>query len=164
WRAVRDLRLEALQDPAAGMAFLDSYDSAAANSDEFWRNRTTGAATGDSVAQFVAEEDEWVGSVTVLRRGTPGVDQHGHVVGVYLRPSHRGQGLIDALLQTAADWTRSIGGTRLTLDVHVDNARAQAAYRRAGFTPTGKRMSTTLGEELEMTRPLASSDAKGGGR
>lgn len=169
WRGVRDLRLEALRDPAAAMAFLDTYEHAAGNPETFWRDRAAGAATGDSAAQFIAEDGEWVGTVTVLRREGQGAEDeaghgvHGHVVGVYVRPSHRGQGLIEELLDAAAEWVRGIGGRALTLDVHVDNHRAQGAYRRAGFSPTGKRTTAQIGEEIEMARSLVLGETRPSG-
>ncbi|MEV4774834.1 GNAT family N-acetyltransferase [Microbacterium sp. LWH12-1.2] len=163
WEKVRDLRLDAVRDPAAAIAFLHSYTAEAAHPDEFWQERTAGNAAGDSVAQFVAEaEGEWIGTVTVLRWRPGATDHHaravlearGDVVGVYVRPGHRGAGTVDALLDAAAEWVRAFGDPALTLDVHVDNARAQGAYRRAGFVDTGLRFTGVIGPELEMRRAL----------
>ena len=63
--------------------------------------------------------------------------------------------LFDGLAEHAA----AAGGTRLVLEVHEDNGRAQAAYRRLGFAGTGGRQPYPLGEgdELEMARPLPGS-------
>lgn len=167
WREVRDLRLQALADAAAPVAFLDTLDDAAARPDEFWQGRTSRAADTDASAQFVAlDGGEWVGSVSVVRRAAGETDHHGRrlehprsdVVGVYVRPSHRGQGVIDALLAAASVWARSLGDTTLTLDVHADNERASIAYRRAGFAPTGFRFTGPIGPEIEMARSLVDSD------
>lgn len=49
---------------------------------------------------------------------------------------------------------RGLGGNSLALDVHVENVRAQAAYRRAGFADTGLRFTGSIGAEMEMARPL----------
>ncbi len=65
-------------------------------------------------------------------------DRRAFVVGVYVRPAARGTGAIDALLAAAAEWAAAQGLDRLDLDVHRDNHRAQGAYRRAGFEPTGE--------------------------
>ncbi|MDQ0645495.1 GNAT family N-acetyltransferase [Microbacterium murale] len=163
WEQVRDLRLDAVRDQAAAIAFLHSYEEESAHDDEFWQQRTEGAASGDAVAQFIAEADgEWNGTLSVLRRVAGSTDHHGRtvtaprgdVVGVYVRPEHRGVGMIDALFDTAAQWADSLGDSRLTLDVHADNARAQAAYRRIGFVDTGVRFTASIGPELEMTRPI----------
>lgn len=163
WSAVRALRLEALRDPAADVAFLETWENASLQPDEFWQERASNSASGDAAAQFIAEDGEgWVGSVTVLRAAAGSIDYHGevlaesrsNVVGVYVRPSHRGDGLIDQLLDAAASWSASHGDTRLHLGVHVDNARAQRAYQRSGFLPTGVTMTTSIGDEIEMAREL----------
>lgn len=163
WTRVRDLRLDAVRDPAAPIAFLHTYEEESAHDDAFWRARASGAAAGDSVAQFVAEEHgEWIGTLTVLRWKEGAEDHHGRtvdaprgdVVGVFIRQEARGRGVVDALFDAAARWARAIGDDRLVLDVHADNQRAQAAYRRAGFTPTGLEFTGSIGPEIEMSRPL----------
>lgn len=161
WERVRALRIAAVSDPAAAIAFLSTLDEELAHDDGFWRTRAANAAEGDEAAQFVAEiGDEWAGSATVLVRATGTTDHTGRtvyvsradVVGVFVREGHRGGGVIDALLDAAAEWTAGLGFTRLTLDVHADNARAQAAYRRCGFVPTGVTFTGPIGPELEMVR------------
>ena len=156
---LRALRLEALQDPAAGIAFLETYDEAVARSQDFWDARATGAALSGSAAQFVAETGSgWVGTVTILIPEPLAPDYFGRVredgtalaVAVYVSPSHRGLGVVDALMAAGSEWARHQGCDRLLLDVHQDNARAQAAYRRLGFTPTGGTIDGHNGRELEM--------------
>jgi RimJ/RimL family protein N-acetyltransferase len=163
WRAVRALRLESTSDPDAGIAFLEIPEQVAARSDDFWRERTQTAATSETAAQFVAViDDVWVGSLSVLIRATGQKDHAGRfvddrravVVGVYVNPAHRGSGAVDALLAAAADWAASLGLDRIFLDVHRDNHRAQGAYRRAGFAPTGETFSSSIGPEIVMARPL----------
>jgi ribosomal protein S18 acetylase RimI-like enzyme len=163
WRLVRDLRLEATADPDAAMAFLDSHADTVAHSDEFWRERTQTAALSETVAQFVAEaQDTPIGSVSVLIKATGQADHLGRlvddrrafVVGVFVRPEHRGSGAIDSLLVAAGDWAAAQGLRRLVLDVHRDNLRAQGAYRRAGFQPTGETLTGPIGPEIVMARPL----------
>ncbi|WP_102192152.1 GNAT family N-acetyltransferase [Microbacterium aurantiacum] len=163
WARVRDLRLDAVRDPDAAIAFLRSFETEAAHPDEFWQQRAALGSAGDAVAQFIAEAaGEWIGTVTVIRWELGASDHHdrevteprGDVVGVYVRPGQRGAGIVDALLNAAADWASTLGDGALTLDVHVDNARAQAAYRRAGFVDTGLRFTGAIGPELEMRRAL----------
>lgn len=162
--AVRDLRLEAVQDPAAPFAFLHSYEEESVRPDSFWADRARNAASGDRAAQFVAEQGgEWIGTVTVLRRALGDTDPHGRpvreprgdVVGVYVRSDRRGAGVIDALLEAAGAWSAEQGDVELLLEVHADNARAQRAYRRSGFAETGLRFTGSIGAELEMVRRLA---------
>lgn len=160
---VRSIRLEALGDPAAGIAFLETRAEADARPESFWQERAAGAALSESTAQFVAEAGrDWVGTLTVLRPHPGSRDYFGRparrgralVVAVYVRPSHRGRGTLEALVDAAADWTRDAGGRELQLDVHADNARAQRAYTRLGFAPTGHTSVGPNGVELEMIRAL----------
>lgn len=160
---VRELRLRAVSDPVASIAFLTSYEEEQDRDPAFWDERAAGSATGSAAAMFVAEDgDAWVGSVTVLVRRVGDVDHTGRrlgagradVVGVYVAPEARGSGAIDALLDAAAHWSAGQGFETLSLDVHVDNARAQAVYRRAGFAPTGETFTGPIGAELAMSRSL----------
>lgn len=163
WEAVRTLRLEATSDPDAAMAFLETPAQVQARPEQFWRDRAGLAAASETTAQFVAEAgDAWVGSLSVIIRATGQTDHLGRfvddrradVVGVYVNPAHRGSGAVDLLLAAAAEWAASQGLKRLSLDVHRDNRRAQAAYRRCGFVPTGQTFTSTIGPELVMARPL----------
>lgn len=76
WQQLRDTRLDALLDPVAAVAFLETHEQAVAKPDEFWRDRTTRAATDPHVAQFVAQAEDgtWLGSMTgvVERSGGTG--------------------------------------------------------------------------------------------
>ncbi|KOV57922.1 acetyltransferase [Streptomyces sp. MMG1121] len=149
WPLVKQLRLDALRDPVAHLAFLESYDEAASRSDAFWQDRAIGSGEGSSAArQFIAEASDgsWAGTLTVLieeagtkdwKEGTVERRQ-GHVVGVYVRPGHRGNGLIKALLDAGVTWAWERDAQRVRLYVHEENARAQGAYRKAGFVPSGE--------------------------
>ncbi|WP_030750655.1 GNAT family N-acetyltransferase [Streptomyces griseus] len=171
WERVRELRLAALQDPVAELAFVESYEEAAARPDAFWRERAEGGSEdrGSRVRQFVAEAPDgtWVGTVTVFVElpedgkslfGDEVTVPQADVVGVYVRPGARGTGLVDALLRTALGWCWSLeaGVERARLYVHEDNARAAAAYRRFGFAPTGGRADTVgSGEQRDLEFVLA---------
>ncbi|MFF8804771.1 GNAT family N-acetyltransferase [Streptomyces omiyaensis] len=171
WERVRELRLAALRDPVAPLAFVESYEEAEARPDSFWRERAEGASQdrGSRIRQFVAEGPDggWAGTVTVFvelpEDGTslfgdavtvPQVD----VVGVYVRPGARGSGLVDALLRTVLEWAWGLdaGIERARLYVHEENARAAAAYRRFGFVATGGRADTVgSGEPHDLEYVLA---------
>jgi GNAT superfamily N-acetyltransferase len=164
WESVRGLRLEAVRDPDAAIAFLSTPAEELARDDAFWQERAAGGALGENSAQFIAADGRtWVGTATVLVREAASLDHLGRVVeraradvvGVYVSPAHRGTGLLARLLDAAAEWARAAGLDVLSLDVHADNARAQAAYRRAGFAPTGVTFTSVIGPELEMARPLS---------
>ncbi|MFI6385647.1 GNAT family N-acetyltransferase [Streptomyces sp. NPDC050658] len=156
WPAAKRLRLEALRDPAAPIAFLETYEQAAAQPDQFWKDRAAGSSEGGPNRQFVAEgpRGDWAGSVTVLVEepgtedftGRPIEHRQAHVVAVFVREEHRGGTVAPNLFRAAVAWAlaqRDI--TRVRLFVHVDNARAEAAYRRAGFERTA-----VVGDEYEM--------------
>ncbi|MFD3580066.1 GNAT family N-acetyltransferase [Streptomyces sp. NPDC058644] len=175
WPKVKELRLAALQDPSASIAFLETYEKAAAEPDSFWQGRAKGAADGDRVRQFVAEDRDgtWTGSVTVLIEepgsddvfGGPIEQRQAHVVGVFVRPEYRGSGVIDALFEAAVGWAWSVTDVaRVRLYVHEDNARAQSFYRRYGFVRSGvtapmKGDPSKIEHEMILTTPEARPDA-----
>ncbi|MFJ6349647.1 GNAT family N-acetyltransferase [Streptomyces sp. NPDC092046] len=156
WERTREIRLAALQDPAAAIAFLDTYEAAVERPDPFWQERAEGASDSGagSVRQFVAEapDGHWLGTVTVLverpsdevRFGEAALVDQTHIVGVYVRPEARGAGVIDALFRAAVEWSWTLPEPtveRVRLYVHEENARAAAFYRRFGFAPTGGKVS-----------------------
>ncbi|MFT4260113.1 GNAT family N-acetyltransferase [Microbacterium sp.] len=154
WREVKALRLRALADDAAPIAFLDTAENTAAQPDRFWQERAASASGDAPAAQLVAVTDagEWVGTVTVLPRHDHA--DAGLVVGVYVADGHRGTGIIDALFAAAAEWARERGLSALVLEVHVDNARAEAVYARNGFVRDGEVITEGFGREHVMRRPL----------
>jgi GNAT superfamily N-acetyltransferase len=170
WAEAREIRLAALQDPAAPLAFLEPYEQAVSRPDAFWQERTR-TATGEQAHQFIAEapDGHWVGTITVLverpdqdvRFGEPAKTDQTHVVGVYVRPEARGSGVIDALFRAGVAWSWALGGVpiqRVRLYVHERNARAAAFYRRFGFVPSGKTVAVPGDEsarevEYELLRP-----------
>jgi ribosomal protein S18 acetylase RimI-like enzyme len=77
-----------------------------------------------------------------------------HLVAVYVSPEHRGRGLLGRLVDEAIAWARGRDAGHARLFVHVNNPRAQAAYRRLGFALTGRGFTSDAGEELEMSRDL----------
>ncbi|MGY1754159.1 GNAT family N-acetyltransferase [Blastococcus sp. SYSU D01042] len=128
WREARALRLAALSDEAAAVAFLTTYAEAAGRSDEFWADQvarsSTDAGPDAPARQFVAlhADGTWVGSVVALADAaeTPSAS---NVVAVYLRPGHRGLGVLQRLLDEAAGWLRERG---------LGEAAARARRQRAG--------------------------------
>lgn len=168
WREIRALRLNALLDEAAPFAFIESHDESAAMPDSFWTERASGSSVDagpDARArQFVAvaEDGSWVGTLVVLVESAGDKDFEGkviaqtggHVVGVFVRPEHRGGGLIESLFGAGVEWARSRGLSQVRLYVHEENDRAQGAYRKCGFEATGVRVDGSLGREVEMARRL----------
>ncbi|AXK36947.1 GNAT family N-acetyltransferase [Streptomyces armeniacus] len=146
WRQLRELRLAALADPVASVAFTERYEVAAARPDSFWRQRAAQGRTGRTddgwpVTTFAAapvpadtDDARWAGMLTVVVQ-----DGTASVVGVYLRPEHRGSGLGGELFRAAEEWAWARDDVeRLQLHVHEQNHRARAFYERLGFVPTGE--------------------------
>lgn len=149
WRAAKELRLAALRDPVAHIAFLETYEEAVGRPDSFWQERVQRGAEGATGAQQIIAEGpdgEWVGGLVVLVEepgttdwtGSVVEQRQGLIVGVFMLPEHRGCGLTDVLFDAALEWAwRAAGVERVRLIVHQDNARAQRFYRRVGFVPSG---------------------------
>jgi len=163
WPLVRQLRLEALRDESAGIAFAETSAQESLETDQFWQERAATAARGDDAAQFVAIDDAaWWGTATVLAQKAGSHDRHGRtvrngravLVGVYVHPERRGTGLIGLLLEAAERWSHRRGFHELTLEVHRDNTRAQRAYRSGGFLPSGATFTGPAGPQLEMVLTL----------
>ncbi|MGW0300877.1 GNAT family N-acetyltransferase [Streptomyces anthocyanicus] len=149
WPAVKELRLRALRDPVADLAYLETYDEAAARPDSYWQERAARGAEGAAEAQQVVAVGPgglWLGTLTVLVEeagmtdwaGFPVERRQGHVVGVFVRPEWRGSGLTKALFDAGLEWGWANGVERMRLIVHPGNTRAQGAYRKAGFAPSGR--------------------------
>jgi RimJ/RimL family protein N-acetyltransferase len=160
WERVKELRLDALRDPVAHLAFLETYENAAARPDSFWQDRAVHSGAGSTTArQFVAEAPDgtWAGSVTLLVEeagtedwaGFPVELRQGHMVGVFVRPEHRGNGLVGALFDAGVEWAWEREAERVRLFVHKDNTRAQAAYRKIGFEPSGRVVAFSKNEAEE---------------
>lgn len=156
WPTLKALRMDMLRDPVADIAYLDTYELAVARPDGFWKERAQSSSEGGPNRQFVAETPggSLAGTVTVIVE-EPGTKdfaggvisaRQAHVVGVYVRPTHRGGPLTRDLFRAAITWAQAQDGvSRVRLFVHEDNARAQAFYRKAGFTQSG-----SVGDEHEM--------------
>ncbi|WP_069816667.1 GNAT family N-acetyltransferase [Streptomyces sp. TP-A0874] len=161
WPALRDLRLAALRDEAAPIAFLDTYENSVAQADSFWRGRATPIEQGGAATTLAAVDagGTWVGMLALLDETGGEPPAQVHVVSVYVRPEQRGTGLAEALLRRAVDWTwANTGAERIRLCVHEANVRARALYGRVGFTPTGETMvfppaPNEVEHELALERP-----------
>lgn len=159
WARLRELRLAALADPVAEVAFNEPYAKAAVQGEDYWRHRASQGDRGEPAETFVGKEPgpegRWAGMVTVLVEG-----ERAHVVGVYLRPEHRGTGLAAQLMRAAEQWAEGLRRTsvqRIVLNVHEHNPRAEALYRRLGYVRTGEWAADPKNPQLkqyEMERVL----------
>ncbi len=148
WPAAKELRLAALQDPIAHLAFLETYEAARVRPDSYWQERAARACEGAEGAQTIiaeAPDGRWVGTLTVLVEepgttdwaGYPVERKQGHIVAVFVRPEERGSGLTEVLFDAGLEWAWGRGAERVRLIVHEENGRAQRFYRRVGFVPSG---------------------------
>lgn len=145
WPAWRALRLEALQDTPIG--FVETLEAAQAKDEAAWRQRMA-----EVPCSLLAEVE---GRAVAMSSGFL-IDGAPFLGAVYLTPQWRGRGLLPRLVDAVALWARVYGDV-LHLEVHEDNSRARAAYRRLGFVETGQRQPYPLppgGQELEMTLRL----------
>ncbi|MFF4750849.1 GNAT family N-acetyltransferase [Streptomyces sp. NPDC002514] len=173
WATVRGLRLEALRDPVARLAFLETYEQAVGRPDVFWQERAARSAEeAGGARQFVAvaADGAWAGTLTVLMEEAGTTDwagelvdrRQGHVVGVFVRPQHRGRGLSEALFAVGVEWAWERGAERVRLFVHEDNGRARGAYRKAGFVPSGVTTEMAEGEGRELELVVERAGGRGG--
>ncbi|MEI7054340.1 GNAT family N-acetyltransferase [Nocardioides sp. CCNWLW239] len=172
WRSLRDLRLEALRDPIAHLAYLERFEDAVQRPDSYWREQAQTAASSTTVGKFVAanEHGDLGGTVTALVTAPGEPDYIGEtsphlraaVVGVYVRPSLRGGRVLSAILSEAEVWLRDLGVQQVRLHVNEHNLRARGAYRKCGYVDTGVRVEMVDGINHEMVRDLRSGHGGGG--
>ncbi len=168
WQLMRDVRLAALAE--APHAFGSTYAREAAFTEERWRARI-----GERSVTFFAQEDS-AGTVpadagagtapastapaSTAPAGLAGVyveDGAAELVSMWVRPSARGRGVGEALVEAAAAWARGHGFGALFLWVTESNAPAVRLYERCGFSPTGGSQplpSDPAQPEIRMRRAL----------
>lgn len=150
WRTYRDVRLAMLLD--APRSFGSTYAGEAAFTEERWLERVRGAGR----TWLALRGDLPVGSVTTIRFAAQSEDET-CLVGMWVAGHARGNGVGEALVETASADARQQGCSRLTLDVAHDNSPARKLYERMGFRPTGRQGVLRHDEgvtEFEMFRPL----------
>jgi len=162
WRQIRDLRLEMIRDTPT--AYNETLEEALGHDEAEWRMRgRRGTAEHGIALAAIAESGRWVGTMGGF---VPDPETGPLLVGVYVAPDFRGRqtGLTDALLEAVEEWART-EGSRLTLHVHEDNARARKAYEHRGFVATGQSIPYNLDpskRELEMVKQLSGAAPQAG--
>ncbi|MGW9078364.1 GNAT family N-acetyltransferase [Streptomyces kronopolitis] len=142
WQRLRELRLAALADPIARVAFNETLEEATGRPDELWQRRAACSEQGAAPLTFIGEaaDGQWGGMVVVLVETDEEMPQT-HLVGVYVRPEHRGTGLARELFRAALAWSWQLTEPvveRVRLWVHEENGHAEAFYRALGFVETGR--------------------------
>jgi 8-oxo-dGTP diphosphatase len=130
---VRRSRLELLAEaPWRGALF----DRERGRPDRYWETRAgTGAAGGELATLIALEAGDCVGIVDlVFAQAT----ETAELAGMWVRPSHRRQGIGQALTAAAVRCAESRGTEEVGLWVITDNSAAVALYERCGFHRSGQ--------------------------
>jgi ribosomal protein S18 acetylase RimI-like enzyme len=91
------------------------------------------------VAQTAA--DEVVANISVVKEWSNwNAGYYWWIQSLYIRPEHRGRGLLNKLLETVGESARQNQALELRLYVHEKNRRAIQAYRKAGFVEADYRI------------------------
>ena len=149
WELLRDVRLAALAE--APEAFASTHDGESAFTEEQWRGRIT-----ERSVTFFAQQDS-AESVPVGLTALYVEDGNANLVSMWVRPSGRGLGVGQALIEAAASWAKAHDCGSLFLWVTESNVPARRLYERSGFTPTGERQplpSDPTVPEIRMGRTL----------
>ena len=156
WSQLRAIRLEMLVD--APIAFIERLDTAEAQTAAQWRERAARSQAPHHCGFAAVERStgRWIGSMRAARVD----DGRTSLIGVYVTPAFRGRqcGVTDALLDRVEAWARADGVDRFYLQVHGENPRARAFYRRRGYVETGVVAPHPLDpahSEIEMVRTLS---------
>lgn len=154
WRPARDLRIAMLADTP--IAYVDTLERAQARSDAEWELRYRVRLGDDWRAVAMVDGDgTWRGQMLANVDGTD--PSRAWLLAVWVHPDFRGTGAAATMLADIVAWGRDRGLRQFRLEVHEDNHRAIAFYRRHGFTMTGSRRPYPLDDarmELEMRLDL----------
>ena len=147
WQALREIRLQALQD--APDAFASTYAREVAFDEDEWHRRAT--RDGSFIA-FLPEV-----SPAGLGGGYLAASDTVELIAMFVRPQARGRGVGEAVIEAVAGWAIQKGATAVHLWVTETNKRARLLYERCGFTATDERQplpSDPALIEIGMLRPL----------
>lgn len=125
WAAFKEVRLRALAD--APEAFGSGLAAWADAPEERWRSRLESVPLN-----LVARKgDDVVGMASGVLDG-----EDAELISMWVDPAARGTGTARALIDAVVGWAQGLGRSTYLL-VRSNNARAIAAYERAGFVDLG---------------------------
>jgi ribosomal protein S18 acetylase RimI-like enzyme len=104
--------------------------------DVFWQKSLAAAARGERIVLGAFEDENLVGTVTLLLDCPPNQPHRAEIAKMMTRMSRRGRGVATALMREAERLAVERARTLLVLDTSVDGG-ASALYERLGFTLTG---------------------------
>ena len=131
WELHKRLRLAALAE--APHAFTTQLAEVATRSDAEWAAITAQRASdphGVTYFAFVQDEPCAMAACVLTELGA-------EMLAVWVAPTHRQQGVGQALVDYARHWARARGVDALVVGVYADNVDAVRFYTRAGFESTG---------------------------
>lgn len=126
WPELKRIRLAALLD--APLAFGVSHASAAAYSEQAWRDRAAGRGPARYLLAF--DGDAAIGIVAHV----PNLARELELIAMWVTPAQRGTPTASRLIDAVKQHATAHGYARILLDVDPDNRRAAAFYRKLGFT------------------------------
>jgi GNAT superfamily N-acetyltransferase len=142
WRALRSLRLEALQD--SPLSYGSTHVVEVLRADDEWRERAAaGAASDEEVAFAAVATDRWVG----MARGYLEPPM-AHLIAVYVTPDWRRRGVGEAVSRAVVEWARERGAGAVLLSVSDWNESARRVYESIGFVPTGVQQTLPWNESV----------------
>ena len=106
------------------------------------RTTTRPAIQGAMQATGVDADEQaavWRRGAYIARCWTPGDDGNWLIEHVAAKPSHRGRGLVQALLAHALAEGRAAGFARASIPFYIGNEAAERCYARAGFAFAGEK-------------------------
>lgn len=127
WPILKQLRLAALLD--APTAFGVTHASAAANTDEQWRDRAAGRGPAAYLLAFSG-----AGTPIGMVGGVLSAAQEFNLIAMWVQPAQRGSGAAAALVEAMLAHAAAQGHRRVVLDVAPENRRAAAFYQKRGFS------------------------------
>ncbi|MGB0653266.1 MAG: GNAT family N-acetyltransferase [Thermoplasmatota archaeon] len=123
---------------------------------EWWAEQAsrTAKAGGGKGAFYVArdvEHDNIVGFAVSDNEAC-----EAHLLAIAVQDEYRGRGIGSALLRHVGHDVACSGAMKFSLDVRVDDEKAQAFYRRHGFAPEGfkERCYSDGADAVRLARPL----------
>ncbi len=140
WRAMRDVRLDALRD--APYAFASSYEREVAFTESDWQRRIAG---GVNLLAHVPELGAAPVGIVGGFAAEPGAIE---LVSLWVRPQARGHGVGTALVEALIGWARATGKPCVHLWVTETNHHARLLYERCGFGVTAERQPLPSDPEL----------------
>lgn len=120
WELWRDVRLEALGADPGGFGSTLAREEAFTEAD--WRR------TLEDGPRFVALDPDPAGLV-----GAFGKPSGLYLYSMWVRSSHRGRGIGEALVRAVLAWAADQGWKLVRLQVYDDNLPARRLYKRLGF-------------------------------